>query len=105
MAGHLLLEWRNNARTLGDCDRAARVEAAACWWSQRARNLSMQLDPAAPFLHLRIRNWDGCQQRPRVGVEGRVIELVAWRHFHQLACIHHRDTMADVPNHRQIVSD
>src|SRR5205823_11994153 len=55
--------------------RAARVEAAARWWVDRRRDVSLQDDPLA--LHARIRDRHRREQRARVRMLGISVKGLA----------------------------
>ena len=93
------------------------VEAAAGRRVQRARHIPRQPDPlpadpgadrAARGGHpggRRLRHRDRGQQRHGVRVPRAGVELVPVGEFHDLAEVHHRYLVADVPHHRQVVGD
>jgi hypothetical protein len=53
----------------------------------------------------RVGHRDRGQQRARVRVARHGIEDVRWTDLHDFAEIHHRDAVADVLDHRQVVRD
>jgi hypothetical protein len=54
---------------------------------------------------LRVRRWHRREECLGIWVEGRGVELFAWRCLHHLAGIHYRDAVADVAHHGQVVRD
>ena len=77
----------------------ARVKAAACGRIGRAGYIAFEDDaPARPF-PARIRNRHGRQERPRVGVQRIVENLIARAQLDDLAEVHNRHAVADVAHH------
>jgi hypothetical protein len=82
--------------------RASSAEAAARGRVDRARHVAGQ-DDALPLL-ARRRLGDGRQQRHRVRVLGVAVELCRGGQLDDLAQVHDGDPVADVADHRQVVS-
>src|ERR1017187_7926445 len=62
--------------------------------------------PDDPLAFLRqVNRWYGGQQRLRVGMDGVSVNLLGTGFLHQLAVIHDENAVADVFDHREIVSD
>ncbi len=82
---------------------AARVEVAAGRRVGRVGDVALQHDAvgAQPRIGLGHRR----QQRLGVRVPGRREQLLGGRHLHDPADVHHRDAVADVLDHRQVVRD
>ena len=85
--------------------RAARVEVAARRRVDRARHVAAEDDPLAPLLDHRVRNRHGGEQRLGVRVQRLIVEIVAGRHLHDLAEVHHGDAVGDVLDDREVVGD
>ncbi len=84
---------------------APRVEAAARRRVDRARDVALEHDALALALGNGIGDRHGGQERPRVRVARRGIHDVRWPDLDDLAEVHHRDAVADVLHHRQVVGD
>ena len=98
-------------RFLGSTDvlrlPATGTEPAAGWRIDRARYVAGQQDAFALRLvpPVRVGYWYGGHQRDRVRVPGVRVQLVAVGHLHDLAEVHHRDAVADVAYHGEVVRD
>src|SRR5215218_5765841 len=99
-----LQQWR--LLLLADVLRlpAPGAETAAGRGVQRARHITGQPDPFPPG-RVGIRFRHGRQQGMGVRVAGVVVELVAFSDLDDLAEVHDRDPVGDVPDHRQVVRD
>src|SRR5258708_39495401 len=75
----------------------------AGWWRNRARHLAPQ--PKALLLYFWIRDRDRRQQRFGIGVLGRRIKLARGRGLDDAAEIHHRNALADMLDHRQVMGN
>ncbi len=84
---------------------AAGVEPAARRRVDRARHVALEDDPAALALGDRIRHRDGGQEGAGVRMARRRVHLVRRPDLDDLAEVHHRDPVADVLDHRQVVGD
>lgn len=104
-AGGLGREHRHLASADIDSDWAACVKRAARRRTRRARCLALEDDPAAAALRWWIGEWDRADQRLGIGVERPAEQRVARCDLHDSAEIHHRDAVAEVAHHRQIVAD
>ena len=96
-------ELRHFAAAAVDHVGAAGVEAAARRRIERARDLSLQHNPAA--LCPRFRHRDRGQQRAAVGMARFREQRVRRRRLDDLAEIHHGDAVGDVLDHGEIVRD
>ena len=81
------------------------MEAAGRRRVDRAGHVALQPDPLALRSPLEVRHRHGRQQRHRVRVHRRLVELLATADLHDLAEVHDRDPVADVPHDRQVVRD
>ena len=84
-------------------ERAARVELAARRWIGRRRDFALELLPTLAIV--RVKRGNGRQQRARIGMTRPAEQLVRRRRFDQPSQIHHRDMVADMRDHAQIVAD
>ena len=85
--------------------RAPRVEAARVRRVRRAREVALEQDRRPRPLDLRIRDRDRREQRDRVRVQRVVVEVVGGRELHDLAEVHDRDPVGDVPDDGEVVRD
>ena len=85
--------------------RAARMEPAARRRVDRRRHVADEHDPLPPVGEVRIGDRRGRQQRRRVRVAGAVVERLGVGDLDDLAEVHHRDAVADVPDDGQVVGD
>ena len=85
--------------------RAAGAEPAARRRVDRARDVAGQHDPLALALDHRVGLGDRRQQRLRVRVGGRRVQLLGRADLHQLAEVHHGDDVGDVAHDGQVVGD
>ena len=72
---------------------------------RRARQVALEQDPLAGALAARVGQRDRRQQRLRVRVRRAARTARACRDLDDLAEVHHRDAVGDVPHHRQVVRD
>src|SRR5712664_3333743 len=85
--------------------RAACAEPAARRRIDRRCNVALK-DHALPVaLDERVGNWNCRKQRPRVRMAGAAVQLTPGRYLHDLAEVHHRNSVGDVLDHRQVVRD
>ena len=84
---------------------AAGAEPAAARRVRRARHLAAQHDALPRPLHRRVRDRHRRDQRLGVRVVRALEQRVAVRGLDDRAQVHHRDPVADVPDHRQVVGD
>ena len=87
------------------CPWAARVEAAAGWQVKRARHIAGEDNPMPLGFNLWVRYRHRGEQRLGVWVQWILVQLSASGLLNELAEIHHRDEIADMPNHTQVVGD
>ena len=83
--------------------RAARMEAAA--GGNHAGHLAHQHLALAPGFGIGVGHRHRRQQRPGIGMQRLAKQRVPIRHFDDAAQVHHRDAVADVAHHRQVVRD
>src|SRR6266852_5139874 len=86
-------------------DRTAGMENAARRRGQGRGNLALEGARRTRALDLRIGDRRGVEQRLGVGMRRMGVELVAVGDLHQMAEIHHRNSIRDMPHHRQIVGN
>ena len=79
------------------------MEITTGWRMGGICNITLQYDPA--FFISGIRFWDGGKKRFRVWMFGGEEKLIRLRQLDYFTHIHHRNTVTDILNHRQIVSD
>lgn len=82
-------------------DRTARMKMTSMRNVRGTRHVAAEHDPRA--FPLRIRHRGGGEQRLGVRMMRRAEQSGGFRDFHQTAEIHDRDTMRDVPHHREVV--
>ena len=85
--------------------RAAGVEAAGVRRVDRIRDVALEHDPAAQAPALRVRDRHGREERARVRMLGRRVELLLVRDLGDLAEVHHEDAVGDVADDVQVVRD
>jgi hypothetical protein len=85
--------------------RTASAEVAAFGRVGWTGHISLQDNALAFLLDDRVGNRYGAQQGLSVRMQGIVVDLVPIRQLGQLAQIHHRDAITDVPHHTQVVGD
>src|SRR5579875_1372835 len=83
----------------------AGMKAAAARWVDRAGNLPTEHEPRPPPGLRRIRDRHGREERLGVRMMGALVERVAVGQFDDLAEIHHRDPVAHLADHGEVVSD
>src|SRR5215475_5063291 len=81
------------------------MEHTSSWRIQRAGHLSREEYPLSLHVYYRVGYGYGGQERLGIGVERVSIDLVPLRDLDDVAQVHHRHPIADVPYHRQIVGD
>ena len=84
---------------------AARAKSASRGRVGRARHVSRQHDPPALAAHVRRLDRDGGEERLRVRVHRRLVDLLARPDLDDLAQVHHGDAIRDVADDRQVVGD
>ena len=84
---------------------AARAEAAARRRVGRARDVALQHDPLALAALARLLDRHRRQERLRVRMRRALVDVVLRADLDDLAEIHHRDAVGDVPHDRQVVRD
>ena len=84
---------------------ATRAEPAAGRGIRGTRNIALQDDPPPCALLPRIRQRNGRKQRLSVRMRGHAEYLIDVSDLDDLAEIHHRNAVGDMPHDRQIVSD
>ena len=84
-------------------DGAARMEGASGRRIERAGHIALQDLP--PTLATRFRDRDGGEQRLSIGVLRVAVERIPIGDLHDPAQVHHRNPVADVLDHRQVVGD
>jgi hypothetical protein len=98
---------RDERRLVGLADlrgvAAARVEVAAARRVDGAGYVALEHDSLA--LRQRIGNRHGREQRLRVGVDRAVVKLLGRRKLDDLAEVHDRDAVGDMPDDAEIVGD
>ncbi len=82
-----------------DGERAARIEAAAAQWVDRAGHIADQYDPLVFLLHHRIGKGDGGEARFGAGVQRIAIRAIPIGQFDDLAELHHRDGVGNVSHY------
>src|SRR5207302_649564 len=83
--------------------RASRMEAATWRRIEWARRLAGGLDPFDTRTGINLRNRR--QQCACIRMAGIRVDVVASRHFHDLAEVHDRHPLTDVFNHPQVMRD
>jgi hypothetical protein len=101
-AGH---QWRRLVDAARPGLGAPRVEPAAGRGVDRRRHIAGQDDPLPAVGEVGIGDRYGRQQRGHIGVPRPPVELAGRGHLGEPAQIHHRDPVADLPHHRQVVGD
>ena len=84
---------------------AARVEAAGARRVDRIRDVTLEHDPAAQAPARRVRDRHGREERARVRMLGRRVELLLVRDLGDLAEVHHEHAVGDVTDDVQVVRD
>ena len=84
---------------------AARPEAAAGRRVRRARHVSLEHDPRALAALGRGLDRHRREERLRVRMHRRVVDLLARPDLDDLAEVHHRDPVGDVADDREVVRD
>src|SRR5437764_327138 len=84
---------------------APRVETAAGRRVHRRRYVPGEDDPLALHLDVRVGDRDGRQERLRVRMQWMLVEVDAVGELDDLAQVHDRDPVADVPHDREVVGD
>src|SRR5215469_2439494 len=79
---------------------AAGTEPATTRRAQSARDVAGQQDPGTMPLDVWVGHWHCGKQRLRVGVRGPLIYLGLLAHLDNLAKVHDRDAVGDVPHDR-----
>src|SRR6185503_11321792 len=81
----------------------AGVKRATGWWRHRAGGLARnhRQCPALAWIGL----WNRCDQRTRVRMRGPLEDARRRSLFDDAAQVHHRDRVADVLHHRQVMAD
>ena len=87
------------------CLPAACAKAAAGRWVRRVRDVALE-DDALPLAALRrLLDRDRRQERLGVRVRRPVVDVLLRADLDDLAEIHHRDAVGDVPDEREVVRD
>ena len=79
------------------------MEHAPGWRVERAGHISGQNDPLPLGLDDRVRNGHRREQRLGIRMQRVLVKLCPIRYLHHMAQIHHRDPVADVAHHRQVM--
>ena len=83
-------------------DGAARMKLAARWRVSRIGRLAFQPDALSSVF---VNGGDGRQERSGIGVERVRVQFLCRGQFHDLAQVHHRDAVAHVFYHTEIMRD
>src|SRR5215467_2561617 len=81
------------------------MEHTSSWRIQRAGHLSREEYPLSLRVYYRVGYGYCGQERLGIWVERVRIDLIPLRDLDDVAQVHHRHPIADVPYHRQIVGD
>ena len=84
---------------------ATRMEFASLGRIKRTRHLTSQQDVFPLGLHFRVWNRYGGKQSPRVGMQGFPVQVTSGGDLHDITQVHDRDTVADVPDHGQVMGN
>ena len=105
VAGRQLDERRNLDRAALLRLEAASPEDAPARRVDRARKVALQHDPGPLLLTLWIRDRHGREQGVRVRVERGRVDHLARRGLDDVAEVHDRDAVRDLPDDREVVGD
>lgn len=86
-------------------ERAARMEAATCRWVNRARDIALEDDPFTPLFNVGIRDRYCRKQGLGVGMKRIFVKGFPVCNLHDAAQIHHRNSVANMPNHREVMGN
>ena len=87
------------------CYRAPGAEATSTWRIDRAGHVSFQNYPLAIRGRRTVPNWNAGQQCLAIWVERIGVKFILIRLLHDLAKVHDRHPVADVPYHAQVMGD
>ena len=90
-------------RTVVDGYRTPRMEHASGRWPKRAWHVSRKDYALSLGFHYGVRDWHRGEQRPCVGMQRVLVQLVAVCDLSYLAQVHHHYAVADVAHHRKVV--
>jgi len=105
MVGLYFLQLGEHLTALVDGDGAAWVEYASGWRVQGARDLTGQQDSFPLGVDNRVRYRYRGQEGLGIRMDGVDVNLIPVRHLHDVAQVHHADTVADVTDYGQVVGD
>src|SRR5215510_2794337 len=105
MANPHLSQARHGLAASFDGQGATRMKHAAGRRIHRARHLALESPVLAPFLDRRIGDRHGLEQSPRVRMQRIAVQLITVGDLDHPSKIHDRDTMAQVPDHAEIMGN